>query len=521
MDAAPVKPGDLIATKYVIDRVLGSGGMGVVVAAKHLELDQPVAIKFLLEEAFEDPSATERFLREARAAAQIHSEHGARVLDVGRLETGAPYMVMEYLDGIDLATELKRRGALPPREAVSYVLQAMEALAEAHAVDIVHRDLKPANLFLTTRKDGSRCLKVLDFGISKVVPGALAEDDAYLTLTSAMLGSPQYMAPEQVRDAKAVDMRADIWSLGIILYECLSGELPFQGEMLSGVLAAIVADPPRPLKEVRLDIPSDLAAVVAECLQKDPKKRVQNVSDLAYLLGECEPEASPISLGRIYSVMGDPKVRSKSTFAKTASAGRVNVAVISPGEGAESRTETAITQVSAGPTVPPVELSLKTPRAGTPRAAQERNLWKRMAVAVFVVGLAAAAASRLVIASGDSEEGVTEAASHERVAAALSEEPKGTPQASSASPLVPDEESGDVLPEDGWSKTRPVAPVQPSPIRVRTGLNLSTSQADIKLPEAQAPEGPTSADTVPKAGEKPTPEHPTSAPDADPLADRH
>src|SRR5262249_17959342 len=183
-----------------VDRILGVGGMGVVVAATHLQLGQPVALKFMLAEALAQPEAAERFLREARAAVRLRSQHVARILDVGTLETGAPYIVMELLEGMDLAQLLERR-PLPPQAAVDYVLQACEAIAEAHANGIVHRDLKPANLFLARTPTGAPLVKVLDFGIAKAHDPQLAS----VTQTSAVFGSPAYMSPEQLRSAKNVD----------------------------------------------------------------------------------------------------------------------------------------------------------------------------------------------------------------------------------------------------------------------------------------------------------------------------
>ncbi|NLE85294.1 MAG: protein kinase [Myxococcales bacterium] len=298
--AAPVRAGDTIAEKYVVDRVLGQGGMGVVVAASHATLNQRVALKFLLPDACDHPGAVERFLREARAAVQIQSEHVARVIDVGTLDTGSPYMVMEFLEGHDLARELELRGSLPPEEIAEYLLQACEAIAEAHSLKIVHRDLKPANLFLSHRKDGSRIVKVLDFGISK----AVREGEAHLTQTATMMGSPLYMAPEQIRNAKAVDARADVWSLGVILHEALSGRVPFGGETLSGVLASIIADAPEPLSSLRPDLPEGLTALVARCLEKDPARRIQDVAELAELLAPFAPEQAQRTVPRARSILG-------------------------------------------------------------------------------------------------------------------------------------------------------------------------------------------------------------------------
>src|SRR5262249_29408438 len=208
--SCPVLAGDVLAGKYRVERVLGRGGMGVVVQAMHVQLEQRVAIKFLLPQTVSNPDAVTRFAREARAASKIQGEHVARVLDVGTLESGAPFMVMEYLEGQDLSQLLESRGLLHVDEAIDYILQACEALAEAHAAGIVHRDLKPANMYLTKRADGSPIVKVLDFGISKVI--AKDSSDASMTRTSALMGSPVYMSPEQMKATRNVDARADIWA---------------------------------------------------------------------------------------------------------------------------------------------------------------------------------------------------------------------------------------------------------------------------------------------------------------------
>lgn len=297
---AAVQVGDLILDKYRIDRVLGQGGMGVVVQASHMSLGNKVAIKFLLPDASEHPEAVARFLREARAAVQIQSEHVARVSDVGTMDSGLPYMVLEFLEGNDLAAELEKRGALPVEEVATFMLQALEAIGEAHALQIVHRDLKPANLFLATRKDGSRIVKVLDFGISK----AIGAPDLNLTQTATMMGSPLYMAPEQIRNVKTVDTRADVWSLGVILHESLSGRPPFGGPTLSGVLAAIVADPPLALAKIRPELPAGLSALVAECLKKDPMARIQDVGEMARLLSPFAPDQAQRSLPKIAALIG-------------------------------------------------------------------------------------------------------------------------------------------------------------------------------------------------------------------------
>lgn len=295
------KEGDIVAGKYQVERVLGKGGMGVVVAARHTSLRQHVAVKFLLPKALTLPGAAERFLREARAAVAIKSEHVARVLDVGALESGEPYMVMEYLTGTDFGQLLKTRGPLPAREAVDYLLQASEALAEAHAVGVIHRDLKPGNLFLTSRADGSPLVKVLDFGLSKAMkPG---EDEHSLTAPDIIVGSPHYMSPEQLKSLKQVDARTDVWALGVILYQLLSARRPFEADSLVGTCARIAADAPTPLRERKADVPAELEAIILRCLEKDLDKRVQSVADLARLLAPFGSERAPISVERIVRVL--------------------------------------------------------------------------------------------------------------------------------------------------------------------------------------------------------------------------
>lgn len=277
-----VKLGDIIAGKYRIEKVLGRGGMGVVLSAMHLHLRQRVALKFLTDEAADNPEAISRFLREARLAVQIQSEHVARVTDVGTLESGMPYMVMEYLAGQDLK-QTSEAGPLPIQDAVDYVMQACDAVAEAHALGIVHRDLKPANLFLTRRPDGTALVKVLDFGISKTFSGS---DGTSMNMTSstAVMGSPQYMSPEQIRSSRNVDGRSDIWSLGTILHELISGSPAYDAETLPGLLAKIIADPPSRLSDSNPNIRPELEHIVATCLQKDLAQRYATVSELAQQL---------------------------------------------------------------------------------------------------------------------------------------------------------------------------------------------------------------------------------------------
>jgi serine/threonine-protein kinase len=297
------RPGDLIAGKYEVESVLGAGGMGVVIAARHTALRQRVAVKFLLPAAMRLPEASARFLREAQAAVAIQSEHVARVHDVGTLENGAPYIVMEHLSGTDLARVLKERGALPVEEAIDFALQAIEAIAEAHALGIIHRDLKPANLFLTRRAEGSPLIKVLDFGLSKMAPQDGGAPEASLTASNAVIGSPHYMSPEQLRSLKRVDQRTDIWALGVILYELLTATRPFDGTSLTEICMSVATNAPPPLGARRPDVPPGVEAVILRCLEKDPARRLSSVAEIAAGLAPFAPARAWSSVEHIVRLL--------------------------------------------------------------------------------------------------------------------------------------------------------------------------------------------------------------------------
>jgi eukaryotic-like serine/threonine-protein kinase len=305
-----VQPGAVILGKFRVERVIGVGGMGAVVGARHLQLDERVAIKFLLPQVVAMDDVVQRFLREAKAAIRIRSEHCVRVLDVGTLESGAPYMVMEYLEGQDLAAMVAQHRPLPIPSVIDWVLQACEALAEAHAMGVVHRDLKPANLFLTHRADGTPSVKVLDFGISKQ---AASGADAGVTKTQAVLGSPRYMSPEQMRSTRDVDARTDVWALGAVVYELVTGLPPFDAETMTALCAAILQDAPRPPSALRPEVPPQLDLVLLAALEKDRDRRYANVAQLAAALA---PFGSPVAwasaerCARVLGVVGtgtDPR----------------------------------------------------------------------------------------------------------------------------------------------------------------------------------------------------------------------
>lgn len=291
----PTLPGSVLAGKYRVEKIIGQGGMGVVVEARHIALDERVALKFLLAEYAHHPEAAARFLREARAAVKIKSEHVARVSDVGTLDSGAPYMVMEYLDGSDLSQVLEKRGNLPVDDAVDFLIQGCEAIAEAHSYGIVHRDLKPANLFLSKRPNGNFIVKVLDFGISKVTePGV---DN--LTKTTAAMGSALYMSPEQMQQTRSVDHRTDIYALGIALYELLAGKQPFYADTLPQLCAEILTGTPTPIRIARPDVPEGLAAALEKAYARDRAHRYQSIAEFVVALAPYAPSRSQITIDSV------------------------------------------------------------------------------------------------------------------------------------------------------------------------------------------------------------------------------
>jgi serine/threonine-protein kinase len=375
MAAARVNPGDVLAGKYRVESVLGEGGMGVVVAAHHLALDQRVAVKFLRKDMADRGDAAERFRREARAVAKIRSEHVARVLDVGTMDDGDTYIVMEYLDGNDLSAEMQKRGALPIGEAVDIALQIADAVSDAHDAGIVHRDLKPANVFLVRRSDGSRLAKVLDFGISK----SLLVDSANnvsLTQTSTVMGSPLYMSPEQMRSARDVDGRTDIWALGVILYEALAGAPPHSGASLPEICTSLLHDIPPPLESSRSDLPSGLSSVVMRCLAKDRAERYSSMREVLAALLPYAPQGAATT-----AVSGLPVYRSRTT-----------------GSGISRPITSGTRQIGGSPpaTPPTAQTSTAAPASLTLTSGESREA--RRARAAIFVGLFGAAILVSVIA---------------------------------------------------------------------------------------------------------------------------
>ncbi|MEO7110190.1 MAG: serine/threonine-protein kinase [Polyangiaceae bacterium] len=345
MDDQDSKPigvniGDLIADKYLVEARIGTGGMGAVVAARHTALGARVAIKILLPETAGDPEAIARFSREARAMFNLKSEHAAKVLDVGKLPNGGPFMVMEYLSGSDLASALHQRGHFTPMEAAHLVLQACEAVAEAHSLGIVHRDLKPQNLFLSTRVDGSASIKVLDFGISKMPIGK--DEEMSVTHSSAVMGTPLYMSPEQLHSSASADARSDIWAIGVVLYELLTGKVPFEAPSAPALYGLMLSSKPKPPRDLRPEIPEELSLVVMRCLERDRDARFKSVAELATQLEPFAPDSmngAGLRLQAVHDRNADRRTRTPTALAETQAASGASGAVPTQATWADATTK--------------------------------------------------------------------------------------------------------------------------------------------------------------------------------------
>ncbi len=302
MKPAPITPGELIGGRYRVERVIAEGGMGIIVAARHVELEEIVAIKFLKHEFVINPEIVGRFAREAKAAARIKSQHTATVHDVGTSSDHGPYIVMEYLEGRDLESLLAAEGRLPVAHATELVMQAGEALACAHALGIIHRDIKPANLFLVSNNEVPT-IKVLDFGVSKTaLTGTTFGGSISLVKTQSLLGSPIYMAPEQIRGGQEVSFRSDVWSLGAVLYELVTGSTPFTGQSITELCAAVLETQPKPISDNVPEVPAGLVDAIMRCLEKDPALRFGSVAELITAIAPFAPKRARLCVERAIAV---------------------------------------------------------------------------------------------------------------------------------------------------------------------------------------------------------------------------
>ena len=430
--------GQTLGGKYEIVRLLGEGGMAFVYEANHRRLQQRVAIKLLTPEFARDPELVARFEREARGVARLRTKHVARVMDVDTTPEGVPYIVMEFLEGRDLDAELTARTRLPLAEAVDIVLQTCGGLVEAHGMGIVHRDLKPANLFLANELEGNdRVVKVLDFGISKFIGEATR-----LTSSGAVMGTVLYMSPEQVRARPGVDTRADIWALGVILYELLAGRAPWEGHSHQ-IAAAIVSTDPPDLRSLA-QVPDAVVAAVRTMMQREPSQRFSTVQEVIAALG---PFAPPGSIGasivehvavgqtgsRSRAVLGSPSAKhtipmgSRPSALDAAAASARTAAMASTAASSSPSASLSSPPPASHPTLPPPESARQTPPHG-----------KLALIVAVVVGLLGSTGVALILvtilrrpppapAALDASRGSTSASAAEpppATAVASTEEPK-------------------------------------------------------------------------------------------------
>ncbi len=475
-------PGQVIAGKYAIVRVIGEGGMGVVFEATHLKLRQRVAVKMLLPEMLAHDIIVTRFEREARASGQLRNRHAVRVMDVDVTPEGVPYMVMEYLEGHDLQTELDRRGRLSYVEAVDIVLQACSAMIAAHQIGIVHRDLKPANLFLAQESDGheGRVVKVLDFGISKVQ----AEGDAKLTVADSVIGTAMYMSPEQVRSSESVDARSDIWSLGIILFELLSGRPPWIGTPTQ-LAAAVVSEDAPDVRTLAPDVPADIATIIATALRREPSARFGNVKQLALALA---PFAPPNGAGRL---LADALLQHSS--------GKFPRVSIRPAPLEEART---IVQAAA---ISESRMGGTGAGSGTAPGWSQHSAAPRGHRTVLIGFLVAFVVGLLVVGGGVLGWLRWSAAARNRAAAASAHASSSAVSSPSAALTTAAPTS---LPSASTASSAPSAPALPPP--AAAAANGASSAASVTPPHRKAPGASPATATARASGA--TPPSPPSAP---------
>ena len=398
-----VRAGQTIAGKYRVEELLGSGASGIVISARNIHLRQPVVLKILASYTDGQEELLQRRLTKARLAARLQSSHVARIVDIGMTEDAMPYVATECLEGTTLEVELEERGHLPVDEAVRWVLEACEGLAEGHAAGLIHGDLKPQNIFLAKPKAGARShaaindgaddasidprvLKILDFGTTSPLDG-IGDQSA------AFFGSPAFLAPEQIKDPSNVDARADVWALGVLLYNLVSGGLPFAADTVSGVIVAVVYDAPAML----VDAPYELAKIVARCLEKDPGKRPGDVKELA---AELAPFAGALGARlseRVAAMLAGASAPSKPSDSSPADASTsinpVSVTVEPPIESDEALPLVTLTRPAAAPVVVS-EVTHRSKRV-VARRSRARTLGLLGAVALLaVVGGAATRMSR-------------------------------------------------------------------------------------------------------------------------------
>nr|AYM54080.1 protein kinase [Byssovorax cruenta] len=278
METGHIGPGQVVDGKYRIVRLLGTGGMGAVYEGENLRIRRRVAIKVLHASVSENVEVVKRFEREAQAAALVGSEHICEVLDLGMLDDGTRFMVMEYLEGETLGQRIKKTGRLTPAQSTPLLVQVLEALGKAHAAGIIHRDLKPDNIFILPQRSSIRdFVKILDFGVSKF--SQLASDEMSVTRAGAVVGTPYYMSPEQARGSAVVDARSDVYAIGVLLYQATTGQVPFQAETFNELLFKIVLDVAPPPQTYAPDLDADFAGIIQKAMARDPVQRFQSCAE--------------------------------------------------------------------------------------------------------------------------------------------------------------------------------------------------------------------------------------------------
>lgn len=463
-----LEPGTVLGGKYRIERVLGEGGMGCVVEAVHRELGSRVAIKFLLPHALANADIVARFEREARATASLQSDHVVNVTDVGRFDDGSPYMVMEFLTGCDLASGLARAGGkLPIAEAVAYGVQSAIGLGDAHDMGVVHRDVKPSNIFLHSRKDRRVVVKIVDFGIAKQTE----QTDTSLTQAAAMMGSPKYMSPEQLRDAKTADQRSDIWSLGVTIFEMLAGRTPFVAESMAVLHAEILAAPAPALRDFRPEAPVELETVLSRCLAKNPADRYATMGELRSALEQVAMVTSAVAPSFVLT-----SERVLQAVDPTPASG-FDATAIADGPSSPNVTTGGVSRTAPNPAPPSQATPLNAASATPPRSKAPL-----VAAAVVLVALAAAFALR-----GRPQEASTPAPpvptlSATATAPAKAPEPEPPPSAAPALEGIPAAAAVTPAPEAGAkpapvkaapSKAAPAAASPQAPAKRKSSLDMS------------------------------------------------
>ncbi len=496
--------GTTIRGKYRVDAPLGAGGMGFVLRARHLKLDQDVALKLLRPDARNKPAVVARFAREARAAARLKNEHVVRILDVDEDDDGTPFFVMEYLRGQDLEQLLQRSGPLEPARAVDIVLQACEAVAEAHALGMVHRDIKPANLFVLRARAGGDHVKLLDFGITKEE----AREDVSLTSPAAVVGSPLYMSPEQLKASKDVDARTDIWSLGVVLYQALTNALPFDGANAGELGAQIASEPPTSLLERRSDLPPALVEAVEKCLSKKRDDRFETAVDLARAIAPFGPDGADGASSRVMRVargvpIDDPALKETQPDDPIASdaapkAMRVTESIVDERRTAE--VSGASSEDLAKTTGSPNVRSVPPPSAPKPAATADEAPKAAPGPRLFLVaaGLAAVAAGAFLVAtrspstSDTAKNGPPGSGAPSTAAIAASASP-----ATSALPLPPVVPSTSSDAERDAAAPTAVASTARLPAPANAGTRALAGAASATATKKTPPSGSTATTTAP------------------------